>query len=260
LQTKRISLECPVKGQSLGLMAISNVLVRANIDGVETIRPYNIINSGKQIRDNGHFDFLVKLYPEGKMGSHLFGLQPGDTVEFKGPDRQFIYKPNSVDTVAMIAGGTGVTPMLQLIEGVLSNPRDRTKLVLVYACRSKNDIALKKDIDALAAAHPVRLKVVYTVEEPGFAGGVGRLLWVGGGYVRTGRVDEALLRKELPAPDGKVQVIVCGPGAMVAGVAGAKVQGGFEAGSCAERFRMQQGELSGMLQAMGFRPAQVWKL
>ncbi|RZC53698.1 hypothetical protein C5167_012541, partial [Papaver somniferum] len=61
----------------------------------------------------GYFDLLVKIYPEGKMSRHLANLRPGDVLEVKGPK---------------IAGGTGITPILQVIDAILKNPDDKTQI------------------------------------------------------------------------------------------------------------------------------------
>jgi NAD(P)H-flavin reductase len=61
----------------------------------------------------------------------------------------------------MIAGGTGITPMYQVIQAVLKNSEDSTQLSLLYANVSPDDILLRDELDALAAAHP-NFKVWYT--------------------------------------------------------------------------------------------------
>jgi cytochrome-b5 reductase len=75
----------------------------------------------------------------------------------------------------MIAGGTGITPMLQIIRAALKNPLDRTKLSLIYANVNPDDILLKNELEELAAAHSNRFKVFYVLNNPlaGWTGGVG---------------------------------------------------------------------------------------
>jgi len=82
----------------------------------------------------------------------------------KGPIKKFEYVPNQWRAVGMVAGGSGITPMYQLIEEILSNPRDRTEIRLIYANRTPGDIMLKAELDALAAAHP-QFRVLYTVDD-----------------------------------------------------------------------------------------------
>lgn len=63
------------------------------------------------------------------------------------------------------AGGSGITPMLQLIKHVLSDPCDRTQLELLFANKSEEDIMLRDQLEQLAAKHPKQLKIWYTVDK-----------------------------------------------------------------------------------------------
>ena len=65
----------------------------------------------------------------------------------------------------MVAGGTGITPMLQVVDEILENKADQTKVSLIFANQSEADILLKKEIDARAAANPDRFKVYYVVDK-----------------------------------------------------------------------------------------------
>lgn len=46
---------------------------------------------------------------------HIHSLKPGDTLDFKGPIEGLPIIQNEFDTIGLIAGGSGVTPMLQVI-------------------------------------------------------------------------------------------------------------------------------------------------
>jgi cytochrome-b5 reductase len=137
----------------------------------------------------------------------------------------------------MVAGGTGITPMYQLILEILANPRDRTEIRLVYGCRSEEDIILRDELDALAAAYP-NFKVVYTLSKPSAA-------WRG----RTGHVSKELLASVLPPPQEKAatKVLVCGPPAFMAALSGDK------------KSPSDQGELVGALRDLKYEPSQVFK-
>ena len=86
------------------------------------------------------------------------------------------YKANEYESIGMVAGGTGITPMLQVVDEVLSNPDDKTKISLVFGNQTESDILLKDDIDARVAAFPDRLSVYYVVDKAtssSWTGGVG---------------------------------------------------------------------------------------
>ncbi len=52
-----------------------------------------------------------------------------------------------------IAGGSGLTPMLQIAQEVVRNPEDKTEVTLVFANKSEDDILLKKELDDMARKH-----------------------------------------------------------------------------------------------------------
>lgn len=52
-----------------------------------------------------------------------------------------------------IAGGSGLTPMLQVIQEIARNPDDKTKVSFIFANQSATDIILKKELDDLKANH-----------------------------------------------------------------------------------------------------------
>lgn len=51
-----------------------------------------------------------------------------------------MYEKNLSPHLLMIAGGTGITPMYQIIKSSLGDPTDRTQLALVYANVEEGDI------------------------------------------------------------------------------------------------------------------------
>ena len=131
-----------------GMTVASCLLVKAAIgsekaDGTRAnvMRPYTPISRPEA---KGHLDLMVKVYPTGKMGNHIKSLKVGDTLDFKGPILKREYKPNQYDSIGMVAGGTGITPMLQVVDEVLANPADRTKVSLVFGNVSEADILLKQ--------------------------------------------------------------------------------------------------------------------
>lgn len=107
----------------------------------------------------------------------LDSLKIGDTVEVKGPIGSFTYNSpgaytfkgsaGTVKRINMVAGGTGITPMYQVITAILEHAADTTELRLVYANRTEDDILLRKELDALAASKPQQFKVHYTLTDPG---------------------------------------------------------------------------------------------
>ncbi|KNC99969.1 uncharacterized protein SPPG_05344 [Spizellomyces punctatus DAOM BR117] len=230
--TKRFRFALPEGTTELGLPTASCVVTKY-VNGVkENGKPNVVIRPYTPVEDpadgyTGYFDLIVKQYPNGPMSTHIHSLKPGDTLDVKGPIKKYEYKANEFNHIGLLAGGTGITPMMQLIQRILSNPADKTKMTLVFANIAEEDILLKDYFDALAKKHPEQFEVRYFVEKPpiGWRGGVG--------YIGEGVIKEAC-----PAP-GKGKVFICGPNQMLASISGTKAPD------------YSQGEIGGILKKLG---------
>jgi len=171
------------------------------------------------------------------MGRHIQHLKVGDTLKLKGPWKKLEVTPNKYKSIGMVAGGTGLTPMLQVINEVIGNGDDDTKMTLIYGNQTPSDILLRSKLDELAAAHPNHLKVVYTVDRPTKG-------WSG----ETGFVTAEMVRKHLPSSQhANTMIMVCGPPPMMNGLCGPKGPKG------------SQGEIGGVLKDVGFTIEQCYK-
>jgi cytochrome-b5 reductase len=66
----------------------------------------------------------------------------------------------SSEHIALIAGGTGITPMWQTARAIFKNPEDKTKVTLIYGNVSEEDILLKKEWEELENTYPQRFRAV----------------------------------------------------------------------------------------------------
>ena len=76
----------------------------------------------------------------------------------------------------MIAGGTGITPMLQIIRAIIRGRAagDMTEIDLIFANVNREDILLKEDLDELAKTDSgFRIKYVLNNPPEQWEGGVG---------------------------------------------------------------------------------------
>ena len=191
-----------------GMEVASYLLVRAPIgtekaDGTRAmvLRPYTPSHTTV-----GYLELVIKRYEEGLMSTHIHSLRPGDTLDFKGPIMGLPIIQNEFESIGLIAGGTGITPMLQVAQRIVENEHDATKVSLIFANVREEDILLRSKIEELAAAHPRQLKVYYVLDEPPEG-------WKGG----KGYLTKEMLAAHLPPPSGGplTKVLLCGPPGMV---------------------------------------------
>ncbi|KAK4212411.1 hypothetical protein QBC37DRAFT_194401 [Rhypophila decipiens] len=194
----------------LGLPIGQHISIGANIaqpDGTtkEIVRSYTPISGDHQ---PGYFDLLIKSYPTGNISKHLAGLGVGQTIKVRGPKGAFVYTPNMVRHFGMIAGGTGITPMLQVVRAIIRGRKtgDTTEVDLIFANVTPQDILLREDLDALAAEDK-GFRVHYVLDKPPAD-------WQGG----VGYVTADMITKWLPKPADDVKILLCGPPPMISGL------------------------------------------
>lgn len=64
------------------------------------------------------------------------------------------------------SGGTGITPMLQLIRQITRDPKDETKISLLFANQTEEDILLRDELEEAVKNNPDQVKIWYTVDRP----------------------------------------------------------------------------------------------
>lgn len=169
--------------------------------------------------DLNHFDLVLKVYSSGhqhfphggKVSQYMGGLKVGDTLDIQGPFGHMEYlgkmewkKYGKRTKLGMIAGGTGVTPFLQIIQSVLNDPNDTTEMSLLFANQTEEDILVRDMLETWAKEHPARFKVWYTLDRP-------PAVW----SYSTGFINEEMLRAHIPLPSPETLVLMCGPPPMI---------------------------------------------
>lgn len=201
-------------------------------EGIDCIRSYTPITSNDEI---GRVEFIIKIYhpnvhpkfPDGgKMTMYLENLKVGDKVLMRGPKGNVDYSPTKFGSftitksvngkkvvqpyhckkLCFIAGGSGITPCLQIIREVLKGRAkgDTTKLYLLYANQTEKDILLRDELDELAANPSNELNIHYTLDRP-----------PQGWAYSSGFIDEKMIQKALPPADDQTFVFMCGPPPMI---------------------------------------------
>ncbi|KAJ6666373.1 hypothetical protein lerEdw1_000646 [Lerista edwardsae] len=233
--TRKFRFALPSPDHILGLPIGQHIYLSARIDGNLVIRPYTPVSSDD---DKGYVDLVVKIYfrgvhpkfPEGgKMSQYLENLRTGDTIDFRGPSGLLVYKGKGmtdfykyvrvfairpdkksepvlkhVKYVGMIAGGTGITPMLQLIRAIMKDRDDPTICHLLFANQTEKDILLRPELEEVQARHSQRFKLWYTLDRAPESWDYGH-----------GFVNQEMIKDHMPPPQDDVLILMCGPPPMI---------------------------------------------
>uniref|UniRef100_A0A8C8ELX5 NADH-cytochrome b5 reductase n=1 Tax=Oncorhynchus tshawytscha TaxID=74940 RepID=A0A8C8ELX5_ONCTS len=224
--TRKFRFALREKDHVLGLPIGQHIYLSAKPDGVLVVRPYTPVSSDDDV---GFVDLVVKIYyknvnpkfPEGgKMSQYLESLRIGDTIDFRGPSGLLVYQGNgafaikaekkaepvikTAKQVGMIAGGTGITPMLQLITAIMKDPQDQTVCHLLFANQTEKDILLRPELEEIAANHPTRFKLWFTLDRAPEE-------W----EYSQGFISEDMVRDHLPPPGDDTLILLCGPPPMI---------------------------------------------
>lgn len=224
--TRLFRFALPSENHILGLPTGQHIYLSAKINGSLVVRPYTPTSSDE---DLGHMDLVIKVYfknvhpkfPDGgKMSQYLNDMKIGDTIDVRGPNGLLVYnekgsfsirpdkktEPNQVQVkrVSMIAGGTGITPMLQLIQAIFRNEDDKTELALIFANQTEDDILLREELEKMAGERPQQFKLWYTIDKP-----------KEGWTYSSGYINDEMMKEHLFAPSDDHIVLMCGPPPMI---------------------------------------------
>jgi len=198
------------------------------------------------------FELVVKSYPYrlgGGVATYINSLTEGQSLQASVKSPRMVHdSPIMLDRwnhVGLIAGGTGIAPLLQLTRLFLQDS-DTTKVSLLYMNKAKEDVLLKNDLDDLVGKYEGRFQVVYSLtqeeEKEGYEYGRGSL---------------EMVQKALPSPslDG-VMIFICGTDGFVSYWGGPV---GRAPSSGGKKGKKIQGPLLGLLQTAGYNETQVFK-
>ena len=225
--TRRLRFALPTPKHRLGLPVGKHLFVSGKWKGEFVMRAYTP-TTGDEPEALGHVDLVIKVYypcdrfPEGgKMSQLLDSLAIGDSIDMKGPLGEIVYEgrshfaineqPRIGRKLAMMGGGTGITPLYAVAKAILADLDDLTQIWMLLANNSENDILMRRECDALAAAHPDRFQVHYTISK--CLGDATQ--WTSCGNQSTGRICETMMRTSLPPAGEDVLAFMCGPPGML---------------------------------------------
>jgi len=183
-----------------GLRFAAGQYVEVAVPGAaDTWRSFSMANPPGE---KGRIDLIVKVLPGGVFSSALdASVKPGDRMRLRGPLGQFGVRLSHRPMV-MVAGGSGMAPILAMLED-LAATGNRREVTFFYGARSRRDLFMLRELGALEAAHDW-LTFIPALSEPGADDG-----WDG----ETGLITEVLARRR-PSTTG-MEAYLCGPPPMI---------------------------------------------
>jgi ferredoxin-NADP reductase len=180
-------------------------------DGYQAERSYSIASA-----PGDPLALTVERLDDGEVSPYLVDeAREGDSFEVRGPiGGYFVWEPDDPSPVLLIAGGSGVVPLMSMA-------RDRARegstslMRLLFSSRTLEDVIYRDELETLAGNG---FEVVHTLtreQPPGWTG-----------YNR--RIDDELLRDVAwPVEDGP-KVFVCGSTRFVDAAADGLVRLGYD--------------------------------
>ncbi len=198
-----------------GHLAGQHVDVRLTAeDGYRAERSYSIASAPHA----STIELAVERLDDGEVSMYLTEvLVPGDQVELRGPiGGHFTWKPDDGGPVLLVAGGSGVAPLMSMIRERFAQGSD-VPMRLLYSSRAWDEVIYRDELIGLAARNDgFELVQTLTRQQPPEWTGFSR------------RIDQEMLEAVAYAPDPAPIAYVCGPSALVESAASSLVELGYD--------------------------------
>jgi ferredoxin-NADP reductase len=181
-------------------------------DGYQAQRSYSIASTP----DDTRVELTVERLEDGDVSPYLTDeLRPGDRIELRGPvGGWFVWEPAQGGPLLLVAGGSGVVPLMAMIRARAAAGSD-VDTRLLFSSRSWEDVIYREELERLGGDGLTVAHTLTRSQPPGWTG-----------YAR--RVDAEMLAEVGPSPTERPGVYVCGPTPFVEAVAEALVQLGHK--------------------------------
>ncbi|KAM8930352.1 NADH-cytochrome b5 reductase-like [Pelodytes ibericus] len=199
--TNRYRFQLP-NGISLGHKLGHHVVMRGIVDGLEIQRAYTPISC---VDAKGYVEVLIKIYEQGLMSQYISGWKEEDYIEWRGPFGGFAYKPNKYGELLMLCSGTGLAPMLPILNWVTNNEEDETFITLVFCCRTFEKVYMKSLLQEQARFWNVRIFYVLSQEQS-----LENLPMSYQENTKLGRMDSIFMARVLETCRRQPYVLICG--------------------------------------------------
>jgi ferredoxin-NADP reductase len=164
-------------------------------DGYQAERSYSIASAPNGTR----LDLTVVRIADGEVSPYLADeLKPGDRIELRGPvGGYFVWEPPLGGPLLLIAGGSGIAPLMAMIRLRAAAGSD-VDTRLLFSSRDWDDIIYRDELERLNGNGLTVVHTLTSSQPPGWTG-----------HARL--VDAEMLAEVGPSPAERPRVYVCGP-------------------------------------------------
>ncbi|MEP9355435.1 2Fe-2S iron-sulfur cluster binding domain-containing protein [Xanthobacter sp. KR7-65] len=174
--------------------------VNLSVPGTDAVRSYSMMTPPEQ----EEVGFLIRALPNGAMSTYLSAsAKAGDVLSITGPFGTF-YRRRETGTCIMVAGGTGLAPMLSMLRERARRRDTDGPVVIAFGVNTDRDLFYRNELEALKAIFP-GLRVLVAAMSHGDD-------W----QDATGTAVD-LVTSDLIGPPPTATAYLCGPPAMVEG-------------------------------------------
>jgi ferredoxin-NADP reductase len=193
-------------------------------DGYSAQRSYSIASAP----DGARLELTVQRIGDGEVSPYLTDVMaPGDPLELRGPiGYWFVWNPNSTSPVLLVAGGSGVVPLMAMIRAH-DAATGQVPLRLIYSVRTPADAIYADELSRRSVASPLEITYLYTRATPA-APSAALANTAGPARTRAGRIDADVIAETAWPPEAKPAVFICGPSGFVEAASGLLVAAGHD--------------------------------
>lgn len=122
----------------------------AEVEGKTFRRSYTIASSPTQ---RGYVEVTVKREEQGAISRHLHDeVVVGDLLDVAAPSGIFTFTGGEADSIVLIAGGVGITPMMSVIR-YLTDTSYPGEIYFLYGARTTADFIFREELEYLQKRH-----------------------------------------------------------------------------------------------------------
>jgi ferredoxin-NADP reductase len=171
-------------------------------DGYSAVRSYSIASAPSS---DGRIELTVERLPNGEVSPYLTQqVMINDELEVRGPiGGWFVWRPEQVGPIQLVAGGSGIVPLMAMIRSRIS-AGSTAPFRLLYSVREPKAIFYRDELQALSSqGDSVVVSYAYTRATPK-------------DWPRpAGRIDTALIASGTWPSNLRPSSYVCGPTSFV---------------------------------------------